>query len=519
MTSTDRGSAAAVRRDPRPAAARAWSVPAGCAAVMLLVGLWGLDRGSMWQDESATFDVAHRNVAEILAMLGNVDAVHGAYYLLMHLWLLPGGGEVWMRVPSVIGMAVAAGAVAAIGVRLAGRAVGLVAGLLFCAAPLTSFYAQEGRSTALVTGAVLVGTAVLVALADSDPERSRTRPRSRRRGALLWVAYALAMAVAVVLHEFAVLALAAHAVTLLTNRARAATWGRWLAVALGCAALVLPVGLASLAQSRQVDWLPPVDARTLLQLGGQLFGTDAVLLVLTVPLVVLAVVTDVRRRRRPGWSVSSVALPLLVVPLALVLGASLVQPLFHIRYVLFVVAAVPLLNARGLLVVARAAGRAFGRRVVTAVLAAAVVTGLAAAQLPQQAEVRSVDSRMNDLAGAAHVVGTHSRPGDGVLFLPLRYRAAALAYPQDFTRVDDIALATSGVQAANLRGVDRSRRQVEEALLRRDRVWVVGATGLATQGSPGAEAARAVLRAHFTVADSWSVHGMEVVLFVRRSAG
>ena len=77
-----------------PDAGRARLVPLVSGVVMLLVGLWGLDRGSMWQDEAATYEVARRSVGQILAMLDNVDVVHGLYYLVMHVWLLPGGGEV-----------------------------------------------------------------------------------------------------------------------------------------------------------------------------------------------------------------------------------------------------------------------------------------------------------------------------------------------------------------------------------------------------------------------------------------
>ncbi|KOG89382.1 hypothetical protein ADK38_14590, partial [Streptomyces varsoviensis] len=59
------------------------------AAVMLGLGLWGLDRGGMWRDEGATFQLARRSLPELWHALGHVDAVHGLYYLLMH-WLLGG---------------------------------------------------------------------------------------------------------------------------------------------------------------------------------------------------------------------------------------------------------------------------------------------------------------------------------------------------------------------------------------------------------------------------------------------
>ncbi|RBL84398.1 hypothetical protein DDE05_24125, partial [Streptomyces cavourensis] len=65
---------------PRPLLVR--SIP---ALWTLALGLWGLSRqNSVWRDEAATWQVARRSTVEITQMLGNVDVVHGLYYLLMH---------------------------------------------------------------------------------------------------------------------------------------------------------------------------------------------------------------------------------------------------------------------------------------------------------------------------------------------------------------------------------------------------------------------------------------------------
>src|SRR4051794_36147261 len=101
--------------DDEPPRHGAWLAVAVPSAIMLALGFWGLDRGSMWQDESASFSVAQRSVAHILAMVRHVDIVHAVYYLGLHFWMLPGGGEVWMRVPSVLAAAVSSGVVGAIG--------------------------------------------------------------------------------------------------------------------------------------------------------------------------------------------------------------------------------------------------------------------------------------------------------------------------------------------------------------------------------------------------------------------
>jgi hypothetical protein len=131
-------------------------------AVMLALGLWGLDRGGMWGDEGVTFLVGRRTVPQIWHLLHGVDAVHGLYYLLMHAVLAVHPGEVALRLPSVCGAAATAGLVAALGVRLARPRVGLWAGLLYAITPLTGHYAQEGRSYALVAAGVAGATLLLV---------------------------------------------------------------------------------------------------------------------------------------------------------------------------------------------------------------------------------------------------------------------------------------------------------------------------------------------------------------------
>lgn len=104
-------------------------------AVMIALGLWGLDRGGMWGDEGVTFLVGRRTAPQIWRLLHGVDAVHGLYYLLMHAVLAVHPGEVALRLPSVCGAAATAGLVAALGVRLARPRVGLWAGLLYAITP------------------------------------------------------------------------------------------------------------------------------------------------------------------------------------------------------------------------------------------------------------------------------------------------------------------------------------------------------------------------------------------------
>ncbi|WP_281169873.1 glycosyltransferase family 39 protein, partial [Streptomyces prunicolor] len=294
---------------------------------MLALGLWGLDRGGMWGDEGVTFLVGRRTVPQIWHLLHGVDAVHGLYYLLMHAVLAVHPGEVALRLPSVCGAAATAGLVAALGVRLARPRVGLWAGLLYAITPLTGHYAQEGRSYALVAAGVAGATLLLVRALEERPGRS-------------WWLYGAVLAVTFLLHEFAVLVLFAHAITLAATRARRTVWLGW-----GCAAGVavgalLPLAWVSQRQSGQVAWLRVPDWDTTERLARDFLAVTPTGIVFWTSLLLILLGLGSGR-------LASVALPLLLVPPVLLLTVSQFRPLFHERYVLYALAGAPLLVAAG----------------------------------------------------------------------------------------------------------------------------------------------------------------------------
>ncbi|MEW1827640.1 glycosyltransferase family 39 protein [Streptomyces sp. NPDC088196] len=291
---------------------------------MLALGLWGLDRGGMWGDEGVTYLVGRRTVPQIWHLLHGVDAVHGLYYLLMHAVLTLHPGEVTLRLPSVCGAAATAGLVAALGVRLARPRVGLWAGLLYAITPLTGHYAQEGRSYALVAAGVAGATLLLVRALEGRP----------------WWPYGAVLAVTFLLHEFAVLVLCAHALTLAAARVPRATWLGWAratGVALGT---LFPLAWVSQRQSAQVAWLRIPDWDTTERLARDFLAVTPTGIVFWASLLLILLGLNTGR-------LASVALPLLLVPPVLLLTVSQFRPLFHERYVLYALAGAPLLVAAG----------------------------------------------------------------------------------------------------------------------------------------------------------------------------
>ncbi|MEV7346507.1 glycosyltransferase family 39 protein [Streptomyces sp. NPDC093544] len=478
--------------------------------VMLAIGLWGLDRGGMWRDEAVTFQVARRSVPQIWQLLHSVDAVHGLYYLLMHVVLVPHPGEVALRLPSVCGAAATAGLVAALGVQLGRPRVGLWAGLLYAVTPMAGHFAQEGRSYALVAAGVAAATLLLV--------------RAVRTGT--WWAYGVTVAVTCLLHEFAVLVLLAHAVTLALARVPRRVWRGW-GLAAGAAVLVLlPLALVSEGQSAQVAWLSVPGLDSVDHLLRAFAGPAQLVLVPYLVLIVLALRFPLPRKgerrgarkgeRRGELTLRAVALPLMVVPPAVLMTVSRFWPLYDERYVLYALAGAPLLAAAGAERLVQMAPR-LAVSTLTGVLAIALVFVW---QLPVLRQDRTPDRRPDNLAAVSAVAGRELRPGDPVLFLPSIVRRSALAYPNGFRGVRDIALREPGPVSGTLYGQETDPGELRRRLDRLDRVWVVAEPfALRPAWYPGSATERVkltVVGEQFVPRQEVARKGVTLRLYVRR---
>lgn len=427
------------------------------AAVMSAVGLWGLDRGGIWRDEAVTFQVARRTVPQIWRLLHGVDAVHGLYYLFMHVVLAVHPGEVVLRLPSVCGAAATAALVAALGALLARPRVGLWAGLLYAVTPLAGHYAQEGRSYALVAAGA-AGATLLLARALDEGLRG---PSGRT-----WWAYGGVVALTCVLHELAVFVLCAHALTLALLRAPRQVWGSWVRAAGAAVVVLLPLVVVSRGQSQQVEWLPVPDwgsAERLLR--GFTAGPRGA--VFWGCLALMAVGLSVGR-------VAAFAAPLMIVPPVFLMLLSQVKPLYHDRYVLYALAGAPLLIAAGADRLAGLAGLA-GRRSRSWAVTAAGVSAVALVflhLLPLHREYRTLAHRPDDLAAVSALATREVRPGDPVLFLPSLGRRTALAYPKGFRGVRDLALKAPGPESGTLYGREVGPRELRRRLASVNRLWV-----------------------------------------------
>ena len=460
----------------------------------LTLGLWGIRRnGSLWGDEAVSLEVAHRSTAQTWALAHHIDAVHTLYYLLLHgMFRLHDGGPALLRLPSVLATAAAAAGVALIGRRLAGPRAGLAAGLVLPVFPAVQQYAQEGRSYALVMASVVFGGLLLL--------RAVERPGPGR-----WCAYAAAALFTCLLHEYAALTVAAHAVTLGLARVPRRVWAGWCAAVAAVLAGLAPLAVAGTEQAQQVAWITaPTTGTVLFAAGMCLLGAVCAL----VPQRPAGVVT-----RAGAVTLRGFALPLLLLPQAVLLGVSLVHPVYLDRYVLFEYAGLALLVGSALDALGRRLPRVGPRALLAVPLALLLL-------LPVETQLRTPLSRPDDLQGAAGAVAALAQPGDGVLFMPSSRRQSELAFPRDYAGVTDLALSAPVVGSATLGGVELAPQQIKERMAGFSRVITVRTRGKGPSSTATGRdrAKQEALTAGFRKCAGLEVKGVETTLYARPGA-
>jgi mannosyltransferase len=469
-----------------------WLVP---PAVTLTVMVWGIRGASYWRDEAATLAAVQRPFGALLRMLGHVDAVHGAYYML--IWgvvRMAGTGELATRLPSAVAMAAASSGVSAIGRRLVSLWAGLAAGLLFAVLPEVSFYGQDARSYAIVTALAVAASYLLVRLLESG---ASTR----------WLAaYAACLAVLGAANIFSLLLIPAHGLTVMMARPQPGGPGRGRVTARWAVASLLPVLLVSplidlgYAERQQISWIKPAGIDGIITVR-ELIG-PAGLTMLVAVIVALSVAFCLLRGRvglRAGWPprLLALSLPWLVLPPALLLTASLIQPVYLFRYIMFCLPAVALLGGAALAALGPAVGP----------VALVLVVLLA---LPAQFRERRPAGHGDNIRGLDALIAAAARPGDGVYYVQEGARTAAAAYPYGLDRLRDVALSRTAVQAGKLAGTNVGIPLLPARLARASRVWVVE-----TKGRVPVPVLRHL---HYRVAGAWPESTLWAVLYVRTPA-
>ena len=514
---------------------RGWRVraaryaPAAAAALaMVLLGWWGLARGSaMGNDEVATRWAAVLSLRGLAHLLVNQDAVHGLYYLLMHCWAAVGSSPAALRIPSVAAMAAAVALVAVLTRRLTGSGwAALFAGLVMALTPMISFYAQTARSYAMVLACVVAATLVLVRALDAEAAGAGGQRVTR-----WWLGYGALVVLGGYLNEMALLMLAAHAVTVLVARYGRAVLRRWAVTAAVSVVLTAPLILISIREDGAVNWIPRPALAALRILFHDYFGSVTLIAVLLLGCAVIAVLpasggpagAASAAPMAPAWwrggvSLPSVAAPLLVAPaLLLILESLVLRPLYVDRYVLYGEAGAAMLAGTGLWRAGRwLAGRFGGLPGLVWVPGVAVCVCVLVLQLGTQHRIRTPDSRLFNFGGPSQYVAANAHQGDGVMFFGNLFRKAELGYPQDYTKTTDFGMAKSPEQAGSFRGTDKQFPAVHPLMLGHQRIWVIGHVPSPRLPDGLLRAESVVLRRDFRLVAERRFKGIVVTLWQRR---
>ena len=442
------------RRRELRTTARRWA-PGLPALLTLGVMLWQIQVPSFWRDEAATLSATQRSIPDLFRLLGNQDAVHGAYYTLMwSVVRLGGSGELAARLPSALAMAAAAGLVTALGRQLVSLRAGLAAGLVFAVLPPVSWFGQDARPFAMETALACAASYLFVRVLDASG-----RPRR-------WLAaYGLALVMLGLANLFGLLLVAAHALTLAAAHRDRGWWlaRGWATAVAAAGAVMLPFAWLGWTERRQIQWLQTAGVPapvTLERLLGSIPLAPVMILITMCAIAVSAL--GGRARFRADWPLRlpALCLPWLLLPPAILLGVSQLYPVYTFRYVVFCTPATALLLGPGLAAVCRAAACA-GLVLIVLVGPPAHLAEPGPAAPPtglrQLEQILSVQQRPGDVL---------VYPGDGGL------RTGAAAYPYGLATLPDIALGQTPARSASGGGINVPIARIRDRLTGARRVWV-----------------------------------------------
>lgn len=320
--------------------APALALPA-VGALALGLSLLRIGRLSLSHDEAITFYLVTGPWDAFLDAITHRESFAALHYLLLRPWTALGDSEAVLRSLSAVLAVLTVALTYRIGQALFDRRVALAGAVLLAVNAFMVRFAQDARAYALAAFAVALATLLLIRVIER-PSRLR------------WLGYAVACVLAVYAHFLSVFVLAAHVVALLVagrERVRA-SWAMAAGALVALASAPLAVSMALYGPER--DFIPATtrgvvrDVLEQLAGGGTEPGTGGLsLLALYGALVVLAGVAAARAltgtQRDRAWRYA-LAFGWALLPLALSIGLSRLQPTFVGRYQLVALPGLALLG-------------------------------------------------------------------------------------------------------------------------------------------------------------------------------
>ncbi|BBZ46177.1 mannosyltransferase [Mycobacterium parmense] len=434
------------------------------AALATVVSLAGAGRPSFWYDEAATVSAAYsRSLSQLWHMLGNVDAVHGLYYFVMHGWFrLFGPTEFWSRVPSGLAVGVAAAGIVVLGKQFSSRTVAVAAGVVCAILPRTTWAGIEARPYALSMMAAVWLTVLFV-------------HTERRDTARLWLSYGIALAASILLDVYLALMLVAHAAFVCAFWRTRATLARLAVTAFAAVGAVTPFVVKVIGQAPQIKWVAPIGHRTIEDVVvQQYFERSPPFAVLSALLVVTAVARWLTTSGMPAPGdrrLLTLAVAWLVIPtVAIVACAALVHPVYTPRYLTFTAPAMALMLG---VCIGALAARPWVAAALVALLAVAAAPNYVRAQRNPYAKYGMDYSQVADLIAAKAAPGDCLLVNDTVTFMPAPMRPLLAARPDAYRNLVDLTLWQRATDRNDVFDTNLIPEVVAQPLSRCAVVWII----------------------------------------------
>jgi mannosyltransferase len=385
-------------------------------------------RPSLWFDESATISAsASRSLPDLWRLLGHIDAVHGLYYLLMHGWfaVFP-PTEFWSRVPSFLGVGVAAAGVVVFTKQFSTRTTAVCAGVVFAILPRVTWAGVEARSYAFTAIAGIWLTVLLVTAI-------------RRNRWWLWLLYAVGLTLSVLLNIYLVLLVPTYAVvtSLLRQRKSDVVW--WATTSAAAVAITTPFMLFAHGQKFQVGWISRLNWHNAIDVvQHQFFDNSVPFGILAAVILVAAIVFRFTGRWESGGDTRRlliVCAAWILVPTTISLIYSAFEPFYYPRYLFFTAPAMAVILAVCIVAVV---GEPRRIAIVLVILAVAAIPNYLLSQRQRYAKEGW------DYSDVADVISAHAARGDclvvdnTVVWLPGPIRALLAARPAAFQPLVDV---------------------------------------------------------------------------------
>ena len=395
------------------------------------VSLGGAGWPSFWYDEAATISAAYsRSLDQLWRMLGNVDAVHGLYYMLMHAWfqVFP-PTEFWSRAPSGLAVGGAAAGIVVLGKQFSSRTVALASGVVCGILPRSTWAGIEARPFALSMMAAVWLTVLFVVAA-------------RRDNAWVWLCYGIGLATSILLEMYLVLLLLAHVVFICAFR-RSRIVLVHFAIASGLAVCALaPFVFAVIGQVQQIKWVAPIGHRTIEDVTVQQYFERsppfAVLSALVVAAAIVLWLCTAAKLAEGERQLLILAVAWLVIPTALiVIWSAAVHPIYTPRYLSFTAPAMALVLG---VCIGALAVKPWATTGIVVLFALAAAPNYIRAQRNPYAKYGMDYSQVADLITAKAAPGDCLLVNDTVTFMPAPMRPLMAARPDAYRKLVDLTL-------------------------------------------------------------------------------